>query len=161
MLLASGTGNPCWSRTQPELVCWKAWWLLSNKSVISIYYTAVRPCGWRSIKTALQADVKKPEKAGWACTQYLSRQENIWLTVTVHRPWTKYFPIWPSNSVNKCIVITRDFFITLSFNHSLFCSVVQNSINVVYDAPFTTGVGFGNVSFYISIERPLETCLMF
>ena len=30
MKLASGTGNPDWSCTQPELVCCEAWWLHSN-----------------------------------------------------------------------------------------------------------------------------------
>ena len=30
MRLASGTGNPGWSRTRPELVCSEARWLRSN-----------------------------------------------------------------------------------------------------------------------------------
>ena len=29
--LASGAGNPGWSRTRPKLVCCEAWWLRSNK----------------------------------------------------------------------------------------------------------------------------------
>ena len=33
MRVASGTGNPGWSRTRPELVCFQAWCLRSKNSV--------------------------------------------------------------------------------------------------------------------------------
>ena len=33
MRLASGTGHPGWSRTRLKLVCCKAWWLRSNKTL--------------------------------------------------------------------------------------------------------------------------------
>ena len=31
-------------------------------------------------------------------------RENIWLSVRTHGPRAKYFPVWPSHSVNKYIV---------------------------------------------------------
>ena len=34
MRVALGTGNPGWSRSWPELVCWEAWWLHSNEQEV-------------------------------------------------------------------------------------------------------------------------------
>ena len=36
MRLAVGTGNPGWSRTWPELVCWEAWWLRSDEQGVAL-----------------------------------------------------------------------------------------------------------------------------
>ena len=36
MKLASGTGNPGWSRTRPKLVCCQAWWLSSNNLTMNL-----------------------------------------------------------------------------------------------------------------------------
>ena len=36
MNLASGAGNPGWSRTQPKLVCCEAWWFRSNNDPLSL-----------------------------------------------------------------------------------------------------------------------------